>query len=297
MSPRIVVVGSTNTDLVVTVPHFPARGETVLGGDLRQVAGGKGANQAVAAARMGANVTFIGRVGDDDYGRQARASLEAEGIDTAYLSVTPGVASGIALISVQARTGENSIVVAPGANALLTPEDITAAGEAFKTAQVVVVSLEIPLETVLAAVSLAHALQRQVILNPAPARSLPDQLLSRVDLLVPNEKELQVLGTVEQLLAAGVGAVVTTLGAAGARLESKGISLGVAAPRVVAVDTVAAGDCFTGALAVELARGTELPQAVQFAVVAASLKVTRHGAQAGMPMRREVIEALDLQRR
>lgn len=289
--PQVIVVGSTNTDLVVTVPHLPSPGETVLGGNLRQVAGGKGANQAVAAARLGAAVTFIGRVGLDDYGTQTRLNLQAEGIDTEYLNITKGIASGVALISIHAQTGENSIVVAPGANSSLGPADIVAAVAAFEAAQVVVVSLEIPIEAVQAAIELAKAKQRLVILNPAPARQLPKEMLSQIDILTPNEKELNALGGVANLLQAGVKTVITTLGSRGARVETSQGAYLIEAPVVTAVDTVAAGDCFSGAIAVELASGSDLRNAVQFAVAAASLKVTRHGAQAGMPTRQQVLEA------
>lgn len=292
MSPRVVVIGSTNTDLVVTVPHLPVPGETVLGGDLRQVSGGKGANQAVAAARLGGEVVFIGRVGDDDYGRHTLLNLQSEGIDTQHLRVTSGVPSGTALISVHETTGENSIVVAPGANARLTAEDIANSTEAIEAAQVVVISLEIPLDAVRAAVSLARLRGRLVILNPAPAQSLPASLLAQVDVLTPNEKELETLGGISMLLDAGVGTVITTLGAQGARIQTSSDTHQILAPRVTAIDTVAAGDCFTGALAVELARGSDLPTATRFATTAASLKVTRQGAQAGMPTREQVISWL-----
>lgn len=293
MSPRVVVIGSTNTDLVVTVPHLPVPGETVLGGDLRQVAGGKGANQAVAAARLGGEVVFIGRVGDDDYGRHTLLNLQSEGIDTQHLRVTSGVPSGTALISVHEVTGENSIVVAPGANARVTPDDIALAADSIDAARVVVISLEIPLDAVRAAVSLARLRGRLVILNPAPAQSLPVELLAQVDVLTPNEKELETLGGISRMLDAGVGTVMTTLGARGARIQTSCEILEIPAPRVTAIDTVAAGDCFTGALAVELARGSDLPTATRFATTAASLKVTRQGAQSGMPTREQVISRLE----
>lgn len=290
-SPQVVVVGSCNTDLVVTVPHFAKPGETVLGGDLRQVAGGKGANQAVAAARLGAAVTFIGRVGQDDYGRQTLQNLQAEGIDTNHLQVTPGIASGIALIAVQTGTGENSIVVAPGANSQLSVADMTRASSSIAAASVLVASLEIPLAAVQAAIVLAHGQGCQVILNPAPAQALPKELLNQVDVLTPNEEELEMLGGSRALLAAGVRTVVTTLGARGARVETRHETFLVPTPApVTAIDTVGAGDCFTGALAVELARGSGLKAAVEFAVAAASLKVTRSGAQSGMPTRDQVEE-------
>lgn len=287
VAPRIVVVGSTNIDLVVTVPHLAAPGETVLGRDLRQVAGGKGANQAVAAARLGGDVSFIGRVGDDDYGRQMLVNLSAEKIDTRHLRVTAGVASGVALISVSGATGENSIVVAPGANAELTAADIAAASDAFESAQVLLVSLEIPMAAVEAAVSLAKNNGLLVILNPAPAQALSSFLLSNIDVLTPNERELEMLGGAERMLAEGVSTLITTLGARGARLKTHEHEFVIPAPQVTAVDTVAAGDCFTGALAVELGLGVDLVRAIEFANTAAARKVTRHGAQSGMPTRRE----------
>jgi ribokinase len=303
--PNIVVVGSTNTDLVAITPHIPAPGETVLGGAFSIVAGGKGANQAVAAARLGGRVTFIARVGDDDFGRKSVAGFQADGIDTTYISVTPGVASGVALIAVSETSGENSIVVAPGANALLSPEDIDAAEAAFDTAQAIVLSLEVPLETIQRAVSMGAARQIPVILNPAPARALPSRLLASISVLTPNETEArQIAGmgaanedadletVASELLHSGIDAAVITLGAAGSLIVTPdGIEQAAAFP-VKAVDTVGAGDCFTGALAVELASGRSLRDAVRFASAAASLKVTRSGAQPGIPTRAEVTEFL-----
>lgn len=288
--PRIMVVGSTNTDLVVPVPKLPAPGETVLGsGALVVTPGGKGANQAVAAARLGADVVFLTRVGEDDYGTQARARFQAEGIDTAHVLVTPGSASGVALIAVAVVGGENSIVVAPGANAALSPEDVDLAETALARAQAVVLSLEVPLPTVLRAAELAAHHGVPVILNPAPAATLPRALLEKVTYLTPNESEAQLLGgDSAALLACGVGAVITTLGASGAHVVAAGYEERLPAYPVTAVDTVAAGDCFTAALAVALAEGHSLRQAVLFASAAAALKVTRKGAQAGLPSREEV---------
>ena len=298
-APRIVVVGSTNTDLVVGVPHIPAPGETVLGGTMETVAGGKGANQAVAAARLGGDVTFVARVGDDAFGRNAVAGFARENIDTRYVAVTPGVASGVALIAVREETGENSIVVAPGANAHLSPEDIDEAAPAFDGAQALIVSLEIPQETVERAVEIAHARGLAVILNPAPARRLPPDLLERVTVLTPNETEArQILGRPEDaedvqtlaadLLTLGVGAAVVTLGAAGALTATPDGIEHVPTRAVQAVDTTAAGDCFTGALAVEFSGGRSLRDAVRFANAAAALSVTRPGAQPALPTRAEV---------
>lgn len=289
MVPKIVVVGSSNTDLVVSVPQIPAPGQTVLGGALQTIPGGKGANQAVAAARLGGDVLFIARVGDDAYGVAARASFVSERLDTRFVFTTPDVASGVALIAVDQKTGENSIVVAPGANALLSARDIAAAGAAFDEAAVVVVSLEIPEDAVFAAVEAGYARGIPVLLNPAPARLLPSELLRKVRVLTPNQSELALLGGSEVLLASGVSALVTTLGAAGARLECSGeMAQHFPAPKVLAVDTVAAGDCFTGALAVEIAHGQSLPAAIRFACAAAAVKVTRYGAQPGLPYRHEV---------
>ncbi|MES2462439.1 MAG: ribokinase [Armatimonadota bacterium] len=299
--PNIVVVGSTNTDLVAITPHIPAAGETVLGGAFSIVAGGKGANQAVAAARLGGSVTFIARVGDDAFGSQSVAGFQADGIDTTYVSVTPGVPSGVALIAVSETSGENSIVVAPGANALLSPEDIDAAEAAFDTAHAVVLSLEVPLETIQRAVEMGAERQIPVILNPAPARALPARLLASISVLTPNETEArQIAGmgsanddadletVAAELLGSGIDAAVITLGSAGALIVTPdGIEQAMAFP-VKAVDTVGAGDCFTGALAVELASGKSLREAVRFASAAAALKVTRSGAQPGIPTRGEV---------
>jgi ribokinase len=284
-------------------PHIPGPGETVLGGAFSIVAGGKGANQAVAAARLGGKVTFIARVGDDTFGSQSVAGFKADGIDTTYVSVTPGVPSGVALIAVSETSGENSIVVAPGANALLSPEDIEAAEAAFDTAQAIVLSLEVPLETIQRAVTMGAARQIPVILNPAPARALPSRLLASISVLTPNETEArQIAGMgaaneeanletiAAELLHSGIDAAVITLGSAGSLIVTPdGLEQAPSFP-VKAVDTVGAGDCFTGALAVELASGRSLRDAVRFASAAAALKVTRAGAQPGMPTRAEVTE-------
>ena len=190
---HVVVVGSSNTDLVVDTPRIPAPGETVVGGALLRAAGGKGANQAVAAARMGAAVTFIARVGDDDFGASALAGLKREGIVTQFVHTTAGVASGIALIAVNSSTGENAILVSPGANALLSPADIDDSGAAFDGADIVVLSLEVPIETVAHAAELAARRGIPVVLNPAPARALPAELLTLVSILTPNETEARQL--------------------------------------------------------------------------------------------------------
>lgn len=284
---NIVVVGSANTDLVVSVPRIPAPGETVLGGDVQTIPGGKGANQAVAAARLGGQVAFIARVGADGYGEVAIAGYQREGIDTRYVLPTPGVPSGIALIAVGPE-GQNSIVVAPGANAHLSGKDIEAASDAFDTADVIVISLEISDEAVTAAINAGHQRGKIVILNPAPARQLPAELLSHVAILTPNETEQAQLGGRETLVALISQAVITTLGERGAEIATATGIEHIPTRTVTAVDTVAAGDCFTGALAVELAAGHTLADAVRFANTAAALKVTRPGAQPGLPTRAEV---------
>ena len=286
--PKIVVVGSSNTDLVVAVPSLPAPGETVLGGELQTIAGGKGANQAVAAARLGAHVTFLARVGDDSYGIAALAGFKAEGIDTTFVTITHGVPSGIALIALDSQSAENLIVVAPGANAKLTAADVTAAIDAFRSAQAVIVSMEIPDEAVAAAVALAHECRIPVIVNPAPARPIAPEVLRQITVMTPNQSESDLLGGSDALLAAGVQAVVTTLGEAGAHLKTLDHFHHGPGHDVQPLDTVAAGDCFTAALAVELARGLSLPDAVHFANAAAALKVTQRGAQPGLPTRAAV---------
>jgi ribokinase len=292
--PRVVVVGSTNTDLVVSVPKIPAPGETVLGGSLQTVAGGKGANQAVAAARLGAEVAFVARVGDDAFGSQALAGFQADGLLYEFVTVTQGVASGVALIAIDEHSAENSIVVAPGANAHLTAQDVEDAALAFDAAKAVVVSLEIPMDAVTRAVEMGFARGVPVILNPAPARPLSPELLAKVAVLTPNETEArQIFGddtnAVGDAVRLGqIGAVVVTCGADGATIYTRDGITHVPSFPVQPVDTVAAGDCFTGALAVVLAEGASLPEAVRFANAAAALKVTRCGAQPGIPYRAQV---------
>jgi ribokinase len=298
--PRVVVVGSSNTDMVVRLPVLPAPGETVLGGDFYQAAGGKGANQAVAAARLGAEVRLVARVGDDSLGREAVRRFQAEGILTDAVVVDPQAASGVALIMVDSR-GENMIAVASGANSRLTPADVEVVSEHLP-GSVLLVQLEIPMETVEHAVSLASRAGALVILNPAPARSLPDPLLHRVSILTPNEGELAVLAgrpvhdletarlAATSLLRRGVKTVIVTLGAQGALLVDSGGSRLEPARRVEAVDTTAAGDAFNGALAWALAGGAPLAEAVRLANRAASISVTRPGAQPSLATRRELEE-------
>ncbi|MBW3623210.1 MAG: ribokinase [Armatimonadetes bacterium] len=299
--PRIVVVGSANTDLIVKVPAIPAPGETVLGGDMARAPGGKGANQAVAAARLGAEVAFIGCLGTDDLGDAYLAHLEREGMDLRFLRRAEDRPSGVALIFV-GPDGENAIAVAPGANAALTTADVDAAEDAFHGADTVLLQLEVPLAAVQRAAELGRRHGLRVILNPAPSPTtpLPEMLLSMTDVLTPNRHEAQALsGTAEapasaakRLRGAGVGAVVMTLGPEGAWLLSQEGERRVPGRRVPAVDATGAGDCFNGALAVALSEGRSLEEAVRWATVAASISVTRLGAQPSLPTRAEVEEAI-----
>ncbi|MEJ5200280.1 MAG: ribokinase, partial [Anaerolineae bacterium] len=292
-TPHVVVVGSSNTDMVVKTAHLPKPGETVVGGTFVMAAGGKGANQAVAAARLGGKTTFIAKVGDDLFGKQAVEGYQREGIDTRWVFRDPERPTGVALILVE-ESGENLISVASGANEALAPEDIDAAAEVLRSADIVVMQLEIPLPTVCRAAEIAAAAGVPVILDPAPApaRPLPEDLLRHVTYLKPNESEAERLTGVavadadsaqvaaDRLLASGPRAVVITLGARGALVvERPGEGVMVPPHTVSAVDTTAAGDAFSGALAVALARGESLPDAARFAAVAGALAASRMGAQ------------------
>ena len=302
-TPSVIVVGSANLDVVVPVPHHPVTGETVMGGDHVLVPGGKGANQAVAAARQGAKVAFVGRVGDDDTGRTLRASMDRAGVGTTHLLVDAEAPSGIALIGVD-TDGDNTIVVSPGANARVRLDDIANASDDLANALVVLLQLEIPIDVVDAA---ANAAAGTVILNPAPAPStiaaLPLSLLNRVDVLVPNAIELaQLAGSelhedIDELatMAQGLGVetVVVTRGSAGALIVTASNVLVVPAPNITPVDTTGAGDSFCGALAAALASGAVIDDAVQRAVHAGAIAATRSGAQPSMPTATEVDASLN----
>jgi ribokinase len=291
----VAVVGSLNLDIVVSVDHHPRPGETVIGGPLFRNQGGKGANQAVAAARLGQQVGMVGAVGDDDSGRELTEAISREGVDATHVRVIEDEHSGTALIAVDPE-GENTIVVSSGANALVSSADIDAATPLLEQAAVTLLQLEIPLEAVDAAASASGG---TVVLNPAPFRPLPESLLDRVDVIVPNAGELAALvggrpgddlDDVVEMAARirGPEAVVVTLGARGALLVSGGSSHQVAAPRVKVIDTTAAGDCFCGALADALVRDLSFEAAVEWAVRCASLSTTRKGAQPSLPNRAEV---------
>jgi len=289
-----VVVGSINTDMVVKTARLPDPGETLLGGEFLIAQGGKGANQAVAAARLGGAVVLIGRVGADALGNANIDGLRRNDVDVRYVVRDESRPSGVALILVDG-SGENMIVVAPGANGQLTPSDLEAAREAFGDADILLVQLEIPLETVERAVGLASERGIRVILNPAPARSLPRPLLERASVLTPNRTELGTLtgrtvhtdedveDAARDLLRAGAGAVVVTLGERGAMVVTRTHTERVTSRKIEAADATAAGDAFNGALAVALANGADLPEAIRFANAAGALAATKMGAQPSLP--------------
>jgi ribokinase len=282
----IAVVGSINLDVVVEVDRHPAPGETVVGGDRRELPGGKGANQAVAAARLGAEVALVGRVGSDEAGRRLRTGLADEGVDVAHLREDPEAPTGMALIAVDGA-GENTIVVSPGANARVGAGDVEGASDVLGTAALTLLQHEVPDEAVAAAIAASRG---TVVLNPAPARGLT----APVDVLVPNRGELEALagraGDPVELARglAGAGAVVVTLGREGAVVVDGDRAERIAAPSVEVVDTTGAGDAFCGALAQALADGAELVEAARWATRAAAASVTRLGAQGGMPRRAEL---------
>jgi ribokinase len=300
-----VVVGSINVDLVVRLARLPRPGETLAADELLTISGGKGANQAVAAARLGAAVHMIGRIGDDAFGPRLRAGLAAEGVNTDAVLVAADSSSGVALIGVEA-SGENAIILVAGANGRLTPEDVFQREEVFRSADVVLVQLEVPPATVAAAVAAARRQGVRVILDPAPApaTSLP-VAPADVHVLTPNQTEVQALTGVvvddlaqariaaEALRCMGARNVVLKLGALGALLyDDQGRCEHIATAEVEAVDTTAAGDAFTAALGVALAEGKALPEAVRFACAAGTLAVTRFGAQPALPTQVEVEQFL-----
>ncbi len=298
-TPRIVVVGSSNTDLVVSSPRIPAPGETIIGGEFSVAPGGKGANQAVAAARLGGDVSFVGCIGRDEFGDAAIAGLRADGIEIGNVRRVDGAHAGVALIVV-ADDGENAIVVAPGSNSLLTGEDIDAASEAIRNADVQVMQLEVPLDAVWRALEIAHEAGVTTLLNPAPAQELDRGLLQHVDWITPNETEAAQLAgldiaseggrldAADALRRLGVKNVVITCGSDGALYFAEGRSVNVVAIPVDPIDTVGAGDVFSGALAVALGECRDVTEALRFANAAAAISVTRRGAQPSAPSRLEV---------
>lgn len=296
---KILVVGSSNTDMVIKTEHLPRPGETVLGGTFFMNPGGKGANQAVAIARLGGYVSFICKTGSDIFGHQSQQLFEEEGIDTSYIFSDSKNPSGVALITVDAHA-ENCIVVASGANAALLPSDLASAVEAIEEADLVLMQLEIPMDTVEYVAEAAYRKGKKVILNPAPAQALSPSLLRHLSIITPNEMEAEMISGIRitdensareaarAIVGMGVGCVIITLGAKGALIHCDGADEFIPALRVEAVDTTAAGDVFNGALTVALAEERSLAEAVRFACKASAISVTRVGAQSSAPYRIEV---------
>ncbi len=295
---KIIVIGSSNTDMVVKSSVLPKPGETILGGTFLMNAGGKGANQAVAAARLGGEVLLVAKVGNDIFGKQSIDGFKKEKINIDFVFVDETTPSGTALIMVN-EEGENCIVVAPGANAQLLPVDI-AQVKTISEAEIILVQLEIPMETIAAVMKIAIANKRKVIINPAPAQTLQDELLNGLFLITPNETEAGLLTNINVkdeetasqaaavFLSKGVENVIITLGKQGAYFQNNEMQFKTGAPVVKAVDTTVAGDTFSAAIAVAVTERMEWKQAVQFAVKAASISVTRMGAQASVPYRHEM---------
>ncbi len=306
MKPKIIVIGSLNIDLIVRSPHIPAPGETVLGSSFATAGGGKGANQAVAAARLGAQVSMVGRVGADNYGSTLLAGLKSDGVDTRFVQQDPEHPTGLALITVDDQ-GENSIVVVSGANWQVSKMDIDRAADEIANADVLVLQLEIPLECCDYAASLAHRCHVPVILNPAPARALPASLLQHVSYLAPNESETTLLSgiavsdlhtaqqAIERIHQLGIDTVVMTRGSQGAYVSAPSGSFAVPAFQVDPVDTTAAGDAFVAGLAFGIAKKQPLKQAVRLAAAAGALATTKAGAQPSLPHMAQVKPLLDCQ--
>ncbi|NIH16899.1 ribokinase [Morganella morganii] len=296
---RLTVLGSINVDYIMNIAQFPAPGETVIGKQYQTAFGGKGANQAVACGRSGADITFIACVGDDAIGAEILAQLQRDHIHTAAISVVPEVATGVAMIFVN-EDGENVIGISAGANAALTPEHFAPYKGIVEQSDALLMQLESPLETVIAAAQAAKHHQTKVILNPAPARELPDSLLKLVDVITPNETEAEKLTGIsvsdetgaakaaQVLHDKGIEQVLITLGSRGVWLSVNGEGRRIPGFKVNAVDTIAAGDTFNGAYVTALLEGKPADDAVRFAHAAAAIAVTRRGAQPSVPWRREI---------
>jgi ribokinase len=303
---NLVVLGSINADHILNLESFPAPGETVTGNQYQVAFGGKGANQAVAAGRSGANIAFIACTGDDDTGERVRKQLASDNIDIAPLSVVTGESTGVALIFVNAE-GENVIGIHAGANAALTTARVEAQRALIGGAEALLMQLESPVESVLAAAKIAHENHTTVVLNPAPARVLSDELLALVDIITPNETEAEKLTGIrvendddaaraaKVLHEKGIGTVIITLGSRGVWASVNGEGRRVPGFRVKAIDTIAAGDTFNGALVTALLEGKVMDDAIRFAHAAAAIAVTRKGAQPSVPWRKEIDEFLSQQ--
>lgn len=304
---NLVVLGSINADHILNLEFFPTPGETVTGNQYQVAFGGKGANQAVAAGRSGANIAFIACTGDDDTGERVRKQLESDSIDIAPVSVVAGESTGVALIFVNAE-GENVIGIHAGANAALNIERVEAQREIIAHAEALLMQLESPVESVLAAAKIAHENHTTVVLNPAPARVLSDELLGLVDIITPNETEAEKLTGIrvendddaaraaKALHEKGIDTVIITLGSRGVWASVNGEGRRVPGFKVKAVDTIAAGDTFNGALVTALLEGKLMDDAIRFAHAAAAIAVTRKGAQPSVPWRKEIDEFLIQQR-
>lgn len=299
MNRKIVVIGSCNTDMVISMERLPLPGETLIGGDFFMNLGGKGANQAVAAARLGGNVALIAKVGADSFGSKAVEQYSSDGIDIRYVAVDEGYPSGVALIMVD-KHGENCIAVSSGANARLGAKDVDRAKVLIAEADILLMQLEVPLVTVEYAAHIAKQAGKKVVLNPAPAHPLPESLLRCLYLLVANETEAELLSGVQitdmdsvaratdVLCAKGIENVVITLGSKGAFIQERGSYHQIPGHKVKSIDATAAGDTFCGAVCVALAEGKSLTEAVKFANRCAAITVTRMGAQSSLPYRKEV---------
>ncbi len=293
----VLVIGSSNTDLVIRTNKLPAPGETVLGGTFFTAAGGKGANQAVAAARAGAQVTFIARMGCDDFGKRALSAFQCEGIDTRWIVSDLDLPSGVAFILVDDR-GENSIAVASGANAALSPDQIQ--DRAYQGAEICLLQLEIPVETVVQAVYLSTKNETRVVLNPAPAAALPEEIWPHLFLITPNQTETEhftgippnspknIAKAADKLLQKGAQNAIITLGAQGAFLATSDQTLHIPAFKATSIDTTGAGDAFNGALACALSENQSLETAIRFACAAGALTVGKAGAQPAIPTRDQI---------
>jgi ribokinase len=294
---NILVVGSMNADLVVRSPRFPKPGETISGEDLQIIPGGKGANQAVAAVRQGASVSIVGRVGNDSFGPELINNLQRNNVDTSHVQTDSQAATGTATIIVDAN-GQNSIVLSPGGNGKVSPADVD--GVSFSNYKLLLLQLEIPIETVLAAARRGRESGLRVVLNPAPARSLPEELISLSDFIVPNEPELSLLTdqpvnnlesaekAAKLLLDRGVQNVIVTLGANGALIVNKEITKHIPSFKVDVVDTTAAGDAFIGGFASAILQNKSLEEAVRYGCACGALATTKFGAQPSLPTKEEV---------
>ena len=296
---KICVIGSLNMDLVVIVDEMPKKGQTLIGSQFKEVPGGKGANQAVAMARLNGNVTMIGKVGNDGFGQTLVNALKKDNVNTDYIKVEEGP-SGVALITVD-KNAENSIVVAPGANFRVLKEDIDKSIDAIKESDIVVVQLETPLDTIKYALQESKKLGKYTILNPAPAVKLDDDIIKNVDLLTPNETELEILSglkieneddiikAAEIMIQKGVKQLIVTLGSKGSLYIDKDNMKFKKSYKVDAIDTTAAGDSYTGALSVAFSQDKDIEEAMDFASKVGALCVTKEGAQTSLPTIQEVL--------